>query len=92
MPEEDIICQTEVLDRIRSGQVSSSVQVNSSGFTTHDLQLWKVRPPTLEGHISFVRTLIWVFLDSMESPLSHEYSHIYCDKIGIHISYRNHEK
>ena len=34
------------------------------------------RPPTSEGHISFVRTLIWVFLDSMESPLSQEYIHI----------------
>ena len=29
-----------------------------------------VRPLTLEGHNSSVRTPIWVFLDSMESPLS----------------------
>ena len=29
-----------------------------------------------EGHNSFVRTLIWVFLDSMERPLSPEYTHI----------------
>ena len=34
------------------------------------------RPPTSEGHISFVRTPIRVFLDSMESPLSQEYIHI----------------
>ena len=33
-------------------------------------------PPTLEGHISFVRTPIWVFLDYMESPLSQEYIHM----------------
>ena len=32
-----------------------------------------VRPPTSEGHISFVRTPIWVFLDFIESPLSQEY-------------------
>ena len=30
-------------------------------------------PQTSEGHISFVRTPIQVFLDSMESPLSQEY-------------------
>ena len=33
------------------------------------------RPPTSEGHISIVRTPIWVFLDSMENPLSQEYIH-----------------
>ena len=42
MPEEEIICQTEVLDRSRPGQVSSSVQVSSSGLTTHHLLLRKV--------------------------------------------------
>ena len=31
-----------------------------------------VRPPTSEGHNSFVRTPIRVFLDSMEIPLSQE--------------------
>ena len=40
--EEDIRFQVEVLDRARLGQVSSSVQVSSSGLTTHDLQLRKV--------------------------------------------------
>ena len=35
-----------------------------------------VRPPTSEGHNSSVRTPIWVFLDSMESPLSQESIHI----------------
>ena len=30
-------------------------------------------PPTSGGHISFVRTPIRVFLDSMEIPLSQEY-------------------
>ena len=48
MPKEDIRCQTEVLDRARSGQVSSSVQVSLSGLTTHDLQLWKVISPSFE--------------------------------------------
>ena len=33
-------------------------------------------PPTLEGHNSFVRTPIWVFLDSMEIPLSQESIHM----------------
>ena len=33
-------------------------------------------PPTSEGHITFVRTPIRVFLDSMESPLSQEYINI----------------
>ena len=31
-----------------SGQVSSSVQVSSSGLTTHDLQLRKVISPSFE--------------------------------------------
>ena len=35
--EEDIRCQFKVLDRARSIQVSSTVQVSSSGLTTHDL-------------------------------------------------------
>ena len=48
MPEEDIICQTEVLDRARPGQVSSSIQVSSSGLTTHDLELQKVISPSFE--------------------------------------------
>ena len=61
MPEEDIRCHTKVLYRAHRGQVNSS----SSGFNY-------VLPPTLEGHNSFVRTPIRVFLDSMESPLSQE--------------------
>ena len=48
MPKEDIKCQTEVLDRALPGQVSSLVQVSSSGLTTHDLQLWKVISPSFE--------------------------------------------
>ena len=32
-------------------------------------------PLTSKGHISFVRAPIRVFLDSMESPMSQEYSH-----------------
>ena len=48
MPKEDIRCHTEVLDRARPGQVSSSVQVSSSGLTTHDLQLRKVISPSFE--------------------------------------------
>ena len=42
LPKEDIRCHNEVLDRGRPGQVSSSVQVSSSGLTTNDLQLRKV--------------------------------------------------
>ena len=37
MPDEDIRCQTEVLNRARPGKVSSSVQVSSFGLTTNDL-------------------------------------------------------
>ena len=48
MPEENIICQTEVLDQAHPGQVSLSVQVSSSGLTTHDLQLRKVISPSFE--------------------------------------------
>ena len=48
MPEEDIRCQIEVLDRARPGQVSSSVQVSSPEVTTHDLQLRKVISPSFE--------------------------------------------
>ena len=48
MPEEDIRCQAKVLDQARQGQVSSSVQVSSSGLTTHDLHLRKVISPSFE--------------------------------------------
>ena len=48
MPEEDIRCQTEDLDRAHPGQVSSSFQVSSSGLNTHDLQLRKVISPSFE--------------------------------------------
>ena len=52
-----------MIDRACSGQVNSS----SSGFDY-------VRPPTSEGHNSFVRTPFLVFFDFMESPLSQEYT------------------
>ena len=32
-----------------------------------------VLPPTLEGHNFFVRNLIWVFMDSIEIPLSQNF-------------------
>ena len=48
MTEEDIRCHTEVLDRALPGQVSSLVQVSSSGLTTHDLKLRKVISPSFE--------------------------------------------
>ena len=69
MPEEDNRCQTKVLDRDLPAQVSSS----SSGQL-----VWVdyVKSPTSEGHNSFVRTPIRVFLDFMESPLSQEYIHM----------------
>ena len=48
IPEIDIRCQTKVLYLARPGQISSSVQVSSSGLTTRDLQLRKVISPTFE--------------------------------------------
>ena len=69
MPEEDIIFQTEVLDRAHPGQVSSSVQVGSSGLTTHDLQLRKVISPSFELRFGCSWTL-------KKRPLSQEYIHI----------------
>ena len=57
IPEEDIRFQTEVLDRALPGQVSSSVQVSSSGLTTHDLQLQKVISPSSELRFGCSRTL-----------------------------------
>ena len=50
-----------------SGQLVSSGQLVLVDY---------VRPPTSEGHNSFVRTSIRVFLDSMEIPLSQEYTHM----------------
>ena len=63
IPEEDIGCHTEVLKQAQPGQLSlaSSGQL---GWVNY------VRPPTSEGHNSFVRTPIRVLLDYMESPLS----------------------
>ena len=52
----------------RSGQLVSSGQLVWVDYA---------RPPTSEGHISFVRTPIWVFLDSMERALSLEYIHMH---------------
>ena len=62
-----MLYQGVILSSSRSGQLVSSGQLVWVGYA---------RPPTSEGHISFVRTPIWVFLDSMESPLSQEYIHI----------------
>ena len=46
--KDDIICQIEVLYGAHPGQVSSSVQVSSSGLTTYDLQLPKVISSSFE--------------------------------------------
>ena len=46
MREENIICQTEVIDQTRPVEVNSSVQFSSSGLTTNDLQLRKVISPS----------------------------------------------
>ena len=40
------------------------------------------RPPTLDGHNFFVRSLFRVFLDSMESPLSEYSSNMMWSKVG----------
>ena len=66
--KENIRCLTEVIDElVTSGQLVNPGQLVRFAY---------VRPPTSEGHISFVRTLILVFLNSMERPLSKEYIHI----------------
>ena len=44
IPEEDIRCLTEVIDRARPGQVSSSTQ----DLTVYDFQLRKVITPSSE--------------------------------------------
>ena len=68
IPDKDIRCRTEVIDElVTSGQLVNPSQLVRFAY---------VLPPTSEGHISFVRTPIWVFLDSMESPLSQEYIHM----------------
>ena len=59
--------QGVILSSSRSGQLVSSGQLVWVDYA---------RPPTSEGHISFVRTPISVLLDSMEIPLSQEYIHI----------------
>ena len=46
MPEENIRCYTDMIDRTHPVQVNSSVQFSSSGLTTHDLQLRKVISPS----------------------------------------------
>ena len=68
MPEENIRWLTEVINElITSGQLVNPGQL---------VRIAYVCPPTSEGHIFSVRTPIWVFLDSMESPLSQEYIHM----------------
>ena len=58
-----------------SGCWGWSVRAGRVGLDTH------VRPQTLEGHNFFVRTPFWVFLDSMESPLSKDFSHVHVEDI-----------
>ena len=55
--------QGVILSSSKSGQLISPGQLVFVDY---------VRPPTSEGHNSFVRTLIRVFLHSMERPLSQE--------------------
>ena len=63
------------LSRARHVELSSScrAQLVSPGKL---VRVDYVRPPTSEGHNSSVRTPIWVFLNSMESPLSQESIHM----------------
>ena len=53
MPKKDIRCQVEVLERANPGQVSSSVEVCSSGLTMNDLQLRKVISSSFELRFCF---------------------------------------
>ena len=53
IPEEDRRCLTEVIDRARPGQVSSSVQ----DLTVYDLQLRKVITPLSELRLGCSWTL-----------------------------------
>ena len=46
--------------------------VRLSSPRSGQLVQFRIRPPTSEGHNSFVRTLIRVLLDSMERPLNQE--------------------
>ena len=52
-PDEDRRCLTEVIDRARPGQVSSSVQ----DLTVYDLQLRKVITPSSELRLGCYLTL-----------------------------------
>ena len=70
-----------MFDRGDRSSSSRSGQLFSSGFDC-------VRPPTSEGHNSFVRTPIRVFFDSMERPLSQESIYIYLVENGTHIKLR----
>ena len=63
------------LSSSRSGQLVSSGQLVWVDYA---------RPPTSEGHISFVRTPSLVFLDSMEIPLSQEYIIVFEEDIRGH--------
>ena len=47
---------------------------------------YSVRPPTSDGHNFFVRTPFWVFLDSMESLLSQDSSHVPVEGRGTRAS------
>ena len=55
--------QGVILSSSKSGQLVSPGQLVLVDY---------IRLPTSEGHNSLVRTSIWVFLDSMEIPLSQE--------------------
>ena len=74
-----------ILELIRSRNHENSRSYWLLVATIHE------KPPTSDGHNIFVRTSFWMFLDSMEIPLSLESIHIYHDNIGTHIRSINHE-
>ena len=43
-----------------------------------------MNPPISDDHNFFVRTPVWVFLDSMESPLSLKSDHMILMAFGAH--------
>ena len=61
------------VSRIHQVEVSRPRPVELSSSTSGFDYVW---PQTSECHNSFIRTLIRMFLDSMESPFSQEYIHM----------------
>ena len=78
---EDIVAGGKGLFRDGLESKWRVLELLRSSLARNCVALHPFKPPTLDGHIFLVQTLIHTFLDSMEILLSLEFDHILVDGI-----------